>query len=119
MEDLTPRQLRWLERLEPFAFTVTYLKGKENVVADALSREAQELTVNAVEIAEVDGQFYGYEEIREAVTKDELYRLALEDDDTRLQLGVEKQDGYLITTNGQLCVPNDRRLRYQIVLEHP
>ena len=36
----------------------------------------------------------------------------------QLQLGVEEQNGYLVTIKGQLCVPNDRRLRYQMVLEH-
>ena len=38
-EDLTPRQLRWLEKLEPFSYTVIYIKGGENIVADALSRQ--------------------------------------------------------------------------------
>ena len=29
-EELTPRQIRWLERLEPYAFTMKYLKGQMN-----------------------------------------------------------------------------------------
>ena len=49
VEELTPRQLRWLEKLEPFAFTVKYIRGQENVVADALSREVLSEKVAAIE----------------------------------------------------------------------
>ena len=35
---VTDRQSRWIERLMPFALTFEYIKGENNVVADALSR---------------------------------------------------------------------------------
>ena len=35
---VTDRQSRWIEALMPFALTFEYIKGKENTVADALSR---------------------------------------------------------------------------------
>jgi len=35
---ITDRQSRWIERLMPFALTFDYIKGENNVVADALSR---------------------------------------------------------------------------------
>jgi hypothetical protein len=35
---LTPRQHRWLEKLTMFDFNIEYIKGEENVYADALSR---------------------------------------------------------------------------------
>ena len=34
------RQLRWMEFLSEFKFDITYIKGEQNVVADALSRRA-------------------------------------------------------------------------------
>lgn len=37
-EDFTHRQLRWFEKLEPYTFTVRYVKGNDNRTADALSR---------------------------------------------------------------------------------
>lgn len=37
---LSPRQTRWLELLEQFNFTIEYQEGKNNVVADGLSRRA-------------------------------------------------------------------------------
>ena len=35
---VTDRKSRWIERLMPFALTFEYIKGENNVVADALSR---------------------------------------------------------------------------------
>ena len=35
---LLPRQTRWIERLMPYSYTFEYIKGSENLVADALSR---------------------------------------------------------------------------------
>ena len=39
---LSPRQVRWVERLVDFDFQFVPLKGKSNRVADALSRQTQE-----------------------------------------------------------------------------
>ena len=38
--DLNMRQRRWMEFLEDYDFTLHYHPGKENVVADALSRKS-------------------------------------------------------------------------------
>ena len=35
---LLPRQTRWIERLMPYAYKFEYIKGSNNLVADALSR---------------------------------------------------------------------------------
>ena len=39
--DLNVRQQRWMEFLEDYDFTLNYHPGKENVVADALSRKSR------------------------------------------------------------------------------
>jgi hypothetical protein len=38
---LSKRQVRWMEGLADFDLTIQYIKGKQNVVADALSRQAE------------------------------------------------------------------------------
>ena len=40
-EFLSPRQVRWLEKLSHFDFTIVPIKGKSNQVADGLSRQKQ------------------------------------------------------------------------------
>ena len=39
--DFNMRQRRWIEFLEDYEFTLHYHPGKENVVADALSRKSR------------------------------------------------------------------------------
>ena len=118
VEELTPRQLQWLERLEPFSFTIKFIKGRENVVADALSREVQEVTVNAVEVIESDRQQFGIGDIRDSVQADQFYQDMVSDESVRLQLSLVEEGGLLYTEQGQLCVPEDRVLRFKLVLEY-
>lgn len=44
---LSERQIRWSTELANFNFSIEYLKGTENVLADALSRRDQDLPKNA------------------------------------------------------------------------
>ena len=43
---LTPRQVRWLERLSQFNFVITYRPGKQNLKADALTRQVEDLPIS-------------------------------------------------------------------------
>ena len=45
---LNARQARWLEFLCEFDFEIKHIKGKENKVADALSRKVQEMHVESL-----------------------------------------------------------------------
>ena len=60
-QDLNMRQRRWIEFLEDYDFTLNYHTGKENVVADALSRKSQGELANIAsrewKILEIVGQF--------------------------------------------------------------
>ena len=42
---LSGRQIRWHEALQEYHFTATYRPGKDNVIADALSRKAEDYPV--------------------------------------------------------------------------
>ena len=44
--DLNMRQRRWMDFLEDYDFTLHYHLGKENVVADALSRKSHGALAN-------------------------------------------------------------------------
>ena len=45
--DLNMRQRMWIEFLEDYDFTLHYHPGKENVVADALSRKSRGVLTSA------------------------------------------------------------------------
>ena len=49
---LNARQSRWLEFLCEFDFEIKHIKGKENKVADALSRKVQEMHVTSLSICQ-------------------------------------------------------------------
>ena len=47
---LNARKVRWLEFIREFDFEIEHIKGKENTVADALSRKVQEIHVASLGI---------------------------------------------------------------------
>ena len=51
---LNPRQARWLEFLCEFDFEIKHIKGKENKVADALSRKVHEMHVASLSTCHLD-----------------------------------------------------------------
>ena len=48
------RQRRWLELLHEYDFTIEYQPGKENVVADALSRKSILTTLTLLRTSIID-----------------------------------------------------------------
>ena len=66
---LNARQARWLEFLCEFDFEIKHIKGKENKVADALSRKVQEMHVASLSIFHIDLR----QQIVNHTTGDELY----------------------------------------------
>ena len=66
---LNVRKAKWLEFLCEFDFEIEHIKGKENKVADALSRKVQEMHVASISIFQIDLR----QQITNRVTEDELY----------------------------------------------
>ena len=66
-QNLNARQARWLAFLSEYEFEIKHIKGKENKVADALSRHANQLYVAAYSSYETDLE----EQIKRVAEKDE------------------------------------------------
>ena len=95
---LNKRHARWVEFIETFPYVIRYKQGKENVVADALSRRYALLST-------LDAKLLGFEYIKELYAEDhefcEEYRAC-----EKIASGkFFKLDGFLFREN-KLCVPN-------------
>jgi hypothetical protein len=51
---LNVRKIRWLEFLSEFDFDIQHIKGKENKVADAVSRRVHELHATTINMYQSD-----------------------------------------------------------------
>ncbi|KAK4397676.1 Retrovirus-related Pol polyprotein from transposon [Sesamum angolense] len=113
----TPSQKKWLFKLMDYEYTISYKKGKENVVADALSRRRHD-------IPEQQGTLSTLVTIQtDLVNRIKTSWVA----DTRLQkLITTLEGGYcqnkyyewrnqVLTRKGKLVVGNDKKLRNDIL----
>ena len=97
---LSNRQARWIEKLAEFDFEVKYLKGAENVVADALSRDAVVAAVSTVTVDSLLEKIKGKYENAEDKPKD-------------VEVGT---DG-VWRKNGKVYVPNSQEIKQIIMNE--
>ena len=113
---LNARKTRWLEFLCEFDFKIKHIKGKENKVADALSRKVQEMHVASLSVCQSDLR----QRIVNRTAGDELYELVT---DKLQQRSLEKRyEGYkleedgLLTIKGRIYILNVEDLR-RIVMD--
>jgi len=115
---LNARQARWVDFLGGFDFEIKHLKGKENRVADALSRKVHCL----YEIGISKGRSTLDKEIEEAAAQDQIYlqkKQLVQDLNTHII-----QQGYTLNAAGILCyekrvyVPNQSGIKEKILDEY-
>jgi hypothetical protein len=134
---LSNRQARWVEYLQQFDLVINYRDGKDNVVADALSRrgdykreaEAEDekeksasvpitprIEYRLATISRIDdGDPTLISDIIQATKNDESLQPIL-DDPHRYGYSITN-DGILKNPQGLIVVPNDRALRTKILHE--
>ena len=93
---LNVRQARWLEFLCEFDFEIKHIKGKENKVADALSKKVQEMHMASLSIFQSDLR----QQTVNHAARDELYEQVK---DKLQQQSLEKRyEGYKLEEDGIL-----------------
>ena len=128
-EFLSPRQVRWLERIAPFEFDIVPIKGKSNVVADGLSRqssktnESNEYSRELLKSVMKKTSFIGA--LSTLVPGDHLTRKIIESYNTdpqfkemlrQPQKPFERRDG-LLYYGERLCVP-EGEVRTKLLHDH-
>eukprot|EP00253_Pinus_taeda_P020750 PITA_20750 len=115
---LNARQARWVDFLSGFDFEIKHLKGKENRVADALSRKMHCL----YEIATSKGWSTFHEEIKQVAEQDPEYqqkKRQVQEVTSHL-----RQQGYELKTPGilyykkRIYIPNQAEVKKRILDEY-
>ncbi|KAK8684243.1 hypothetical protein V6N13_040273 [Hibiscus sabdariffa] len=94
---LNKRHAKWVEFLESFPYVIRYKKGKDNVVADALSRRYVLLNY-------LDSHLIGFAYIRELYADDADFRDSFNACEKVAVGKFYRHDGYL-SKEGRLCIP--------------
>ena len=95
---LNKRHAKWVEFIESFPYIIKYKKGKDNVVADALSRKSMLLT-------QLDVQVSGLESLRELYANDPDFSMPFAKcTSVKAWDKFHIHDGFLFRAN-KLCVP--------------
>ena len=95
---LNKRHARWVEFIETFPYVIRYKQGKENVVADALSR-------SYALISALDTKFVGFEHIKELYHDDHDFGEVYSACEKSAEGKFYRHEGFLFREN-KLCVPN-------------
>ena len=109
---LTDKQIRWMEYIGAFDLDIRYKPGKDNVVADAMSRRWDH-ALGVITLVEPDTQLH--DSIRAAYLLDDFFDNIGDNADFRQEdnLWYHVKDG-----SKRLCLPADKWLRRQIIEEH-
>ncbi|WVZ51597.1 hypothetical protein U9M48_002727 [Paspalum notatum var. saurae] len=134
-KDLNLRQRRWLELIKDYDLNIQYTPGKENVVADALSRKAMPSTLNYVitefalmhisychvEVSEADTQVILESAIPKRVLEAQQHDQLLQGVKKRIDEGrvgnFTLDNSGAIRFRGRLCVPQKAQVKEDILRE--
>ncbi|PKI38028.1 hypothetical protein CRG98_041582 [Punica granatum] len=105
---LNRRHAKWVEFIEMFPYVIQYKQGKENVVADALSRRY-------VLISTLNAKFLGFEHLNELYMQDSDFGAIYSACEKGAFGKFYKHDEFLFREN-KLCIPNSS-MRELLVLE--
>ena len=95
---LNKRHARWVEFIETFPYVIRYKQGKENIVADALSRRY-------ILISTLDAKILGFEHIKELYSLDLDFSEEFESCEKVAHNKFYRHEGFLFREN-KLCIPN-------------
>ena len=112
---LSKRQARWLEVLQELKFSIKYKAGKDNIVADALSRVQHGAECSALQISQVSTDFA--DRVKAAYQHDAVCQKMIR----RPTRGVRWDGNKLLKHIGggwKWWIPADKELRNQLLQEH-
>ena len=115
--NLNARQARWLAFLSEYDFKIQHIKGKENKVADALSRNARLKFTTFINTYTTDLE----EQLKEGIEQNEIYQnlqaKTKENSTESLSKGYILNDEVFLLYKGRMYVPNVPKVKFLILDE--
>jgi hypothetical protein len=112
-DKLSARQTRWSEFLQQFEYEIKYRPGKDNHVADSLSRRPDHMLAplheSSIEVRRELMDLIKTEYENDPTTKDII---------TKGHAMFTVTDGIIYTKDGKIYVPGSEQIRTQIIREH-
>ena len=109
--DLNARQARWLSFLSEFDMDIKHIKGKENKVADALSRNACQNINNIGSSAQIDVEYL----VNKAANQDPIYETLLVQLQKKEKIDFTQNQKGLICYKNRLYIPNVESFKREIL----
>lgn len=118
---LSARQSRWKDIIDSFDFTIQYVEGKSNAVADELSRRSdhqeEESSTPSGELHHMSIQASLLADVWEAYKRDSVYIEEQKKKDRAPSDRFQLRGGFLFRGENRLYVPNDEALKARILHE--
>ena len=111
-DKLSARQTRWSEFLQQFDFEIRYRPGKENVVADGLSRRPDHQVSTIAETSVNVGEELMHN-VKQKYQQDAVAKQILDKGDKKYII----RDGAIYTLDNKIYIPSDEGLRSQVIRE--
>lgn len=99
---LSRRQARWEDTLKDFDYTVNYIEGTKNVVADALSR------INKIKLDDWDSK------LSQLYQDDKFFSQVINNPGKNFII----ENGLVYTKDNRLCIPDMKELKLEILYDH-
>ena len=119
-DNLSPRQRRWYEKMQEYDFDIVYEPGKNNTVADALSRrpdyQKPETCITAITSSSCNVSEALMKSIIDGYPSDPMCVAILNREADTIRRGTEIREG-VIYRDGKIHVPDNRDIKTTILHE--
>src|SRR5260370_27377826 len=112
-DKLSARQTRWSEFLQQFDYEIKYRPGKDNQIADSLSRRPDHM-LPPIHQSSIDIDSELLHNIKPEYSNDPITKSIITNDHARYKV----DDGLIYTTDHKLYIPSIDTVRLSIMREH-
>nr|MDZ8003588.1 RNase H-like domain-containing protein [Nostoc sp. DedSLP05] len=113
-QNLSEEQQRWVSKIQDYDFEIAYTKGKDNVIADALSRKFEDIKCSAMTVIIPTW----FDELQQEYLQDNDAREIMNKDPSELIETQWAKKGITLTYKNRIYLPKTSKLKNIVLKEH-